>query len=183
MGRILVGTQVLEASLDLDFDTMISDLAPMAALIQRAGRLWRHMDLRPAVDRPVPAPVLHVVSPDPAEVGTEQWLQNLQPGGAYVYPLADQWRTADTLFRVGEIVAPGGLRGLIEAVHGRAAGDIPDILQDSEARTLGEAAGKAGLGRQNCVDLSKAIRQAVAAKTTVNIPQGWGRKPAHCCTL
>lgn len=180
MGRILVGTQVLEASLDLDFDTMISDLAPMAALIQRAGRLWRHMDLRPAVDRPVPAPVLHVVSPDPAEVGTEQWLQNLQPGGAYVYPLADQWRTADTLFRVREIVAPGGLRGLIEAVHGRAAGDIPDILQDSEARTLGEAAGKAGLGRQNCVDLSKGYQAGGRGEDDREYPTRLGQET---CTL
>ncbi|WP_209015630.1 CRISPR-associated helicase Cas3', partial [Roseibium sp. RKSG952] len=65
-GFVLVGTQVLESSLDFDFDVMVSDLAPMAALVQRAGRLWRHMDLRPATSRPVEAPVLHVLSPDPS---------------------------------------------------------------------------------------------------------------------
>jgi len=56
--RLLIGTQTLEQSLDIDADWLITDLCPIDVLLQRIGRLHRH-------DRgPRPMPVCTVLLPE-----------------------------------------------------------------------------------------------------------------------
>lgn len=43
--KILVATQIVEASLDIDADVLYTEIAPMDALVQRMGRVWRRYSL------------------------------------------------------------------------------------------------------------------------------------------
>jgi CRISPR-associated endonuclease/helicase Cas3 len=134
-GRVLVATQVIEQSLDLDFDLMVTDLAPIDLMIQRAGRLCRH-ERGP---RPIAGPELVVLSADPIADPDKDWANRVLGRGARVYPNhALLWRSARTLFGARGIHTPEGVRALVEAVYGDNIELAPKKLDDSEIRHDGK---------------------------------------------
>lgn len=68
---IVIGTQVLEQSLDIDFDVLYTDIAPMDLILQRAGRLHRHQIKRPQALRQPQLFVMGVEAPGEYGKGNE----------------------------------------------------------------------------------------------------------------
>jgi CRISPR-associated endonuclease/helicase Cas3 len=67
-----VSTQIVEQSVDIDSDILISELAPMDMLLQRMGRLWRHLEDRPATIRPVEMPEIWLVKEEESLTDLQQ---------------------------------------------------------------------------------------------------------------
>jgi len=109
---VLIATQVVEQSLDIDFDMMVSDLAPADLLLQRAGRLWRHP--RDASERPVPSPVLYISGlHHPGELpdlASHYWDKVYSP-----YILYKTW---EVLWDRHMVVLPDDIDPLVQMVYG-----------------------------------------------------------------
>jgi len=103
---ILVATQVVEQSLDLDFDEMISEIAPVDLLLQRAGRLHRHE--RPDRLEPEQAK-FHVLLPDLRKQGFGRT--------ARVYNKYLLFRTVLAIAKKNTISVLQDMRSLIESVY------------------------------------------------------------------
>ena len=105
---VVVATQVVEQSLDVDFDHMISEIAPVDLLLQRSGRLHRHLS-RPD------EPVLHVLAPAAGSCDFG--------GTGYVYARKPLLRTLAILGAgdsPSEFQLPCDFRDLIERCYGAA---------------------------------------------------------------
>jgi|GEM_PF-849251 len=141
---VLVATQIVEQSLDLDFDLLITDLAPMALLLQRSGRCQRHRDGRIDLHRERrpdwagAAPRVIVLDPvdDQGEFAVpEEW------GGVYDESLLH--RTSRLLHARGAepVQIPGDVQALVDAVY---AEDFTSVvaLDEANARRIVRADGE-----------------------------------------
>jgi len=111
-GRILVGTQVLEQSLDIDADFLVTRLCPTDMLLQRIGRLWRHEKHE-----------------RPAGARCEAWIVSAEfekaeqdPGAAFgnsskIYSPYVLLRTLQAWSVVETLSLPGDIRGLLERTY------------------------------------------------------------------
>jgi len=123
---VLVATQVVEQSLDIDFDWLISDLAPVDLLLQRAGRLHRHERDRP------PAHALPVLSIAGLRADQEPDLKSTRWGVIYdEYVLYRSWAFAS---REGRWQLPQDIDRMVQTVYGDT--ELPLGLPEATARKI-----------------------------------------------
>jgi CRISPR-associated endonuclease/helicase Cas3 len=151
---VLVATQVIEQSLDLDFDLLVSDVAPVDLVLQRAGRLWRHNKRTrpPGIGGPAVWLLKPAEKDGVPDFGPSEW----------VYQRYVLLRSFLALARRSEVKLPDDIEDLIEAVYGRGALAIPDPEAWRQALAGAETAMK---------DEWKKDRQA-AATFLVKPPDG-----------
>jgi len=127
---VVVATQVIEQSLDLDFDLMVTDVAPIDLVIQRAGRLHRHQ--RP--ERPIASPSLWLLKPENFD-----GVPNFEHS-EYVYEPYVLLRSFLKLRVLQTIRLPDDIDALVEEVYRE---ELPskdldavwtEVLRDSRAR-------------------------------------------------
>ncbi len=113
-GRILVGTQVLEQSLDIDADFIVTRFAPTDMLLQRLGRLWRHDDT-PRCTSASPEAWLLAPELEAAIANPEKHFGN----SAYVYSPYVLCRSLEIWQFIQAISLPADIRGLIERTYAK----------------------------------------------------------------
>jgi len=144
---LLVATQVAEQSLDLDFDFMLGDLAPVDLLLQRAGRLHRHQRVRPA-----------------AHQHARLWVAGLRPefpdlketAWEYVYDAYVLGRTWALLGEETSLRLPNDIDRLVQTVY--ADTPLPERLDDSvieriEVGAYGEYLARVNKERQQSINI------------------------------
>ncbi|MGW2964946.1 CRISPR-associated helicase Cas3' [Streptomyces sp. NPDC001220] len=163
---VLVATQIVEQSLDFDFDLVVSDLAPLALLLQRAGRGRRHA--RGARGRPAWAaaeerPALVVLEPVDSAGATDpprSW------GDVYDHGLL--LRTAALLRdkTASGVAVPGDVQDLVDAVY---AEDFTLHLEQAGREDAGAAARRLHLLDQRR-EGSRLAEETLAAMTGISAP-------------
>jgi CRISPR-associated endonuclease/helicase Cas3 len=129
---IVIATQVIEQSLDLDFDYMVSDLAPIDLLIQRAGRLHRHTQNDSTRPQRLKTPTLLIAFPQANDIpkfGDDE----------YVYERSIMLKTWLALKGKSAMTLPAETAALIESVYGEEI----EIKDEALQKELEEAIQKA----------------------------------------
>lgn len=161
-GKVVIATQVVEQSLDLDFDIIISDLAPIDLVIQRLGRQMRHprdkegnrLDNKQDSDQRGEI-CFYLYAPEFTLTPTTAWYSSFAPGAAFVYPHHGQiWLTLKYLSENPLLVLPQQSRTLISAVYDdNAQLLIPDTLQKAEVRQDGKDSAAKSVAALNSLKL------------------------------
>lgn len=155
-GSILVATQVVEQSVDIDLDFIVSDLAPTDMLLQRIGRLWRH----PRPQRAAAEPEFWIRTPElPADADTRT-LEKALGRSAKVYAPWVLLRSAAVFSSRATLSLPDDIRPLLETTYAEPHPEEPaawgelhaKLEQEKRQLTLNAEAAMLVLGRPTVGD-------------------------------
>ena len=169
-GTILVATQVVEQSVDIDLDFIVSDLAPTDMLLQRLGRLWRH----PRVKRAAICPEFWVRLPELATGGDTRSLKRSLGRSARVYAPYVLLRTIEVWRSRTQLRLPADIRPLLEDTYKDTAATEAvawhELREELEAERVALAARAEGLtrvlGHPMLADKEEVLTRREGAPTT-----------------
>ncbi len=141
---LLIATQVAEQSLDVDFDFIISDLAPMDLLLQRAGRLHRHERPRPEAHQEARLTVAGLLPERLPETKETKW--------EFVYDSYILLRTWAWLARESVLSLPEDIDRLVQLIYD--GHELPDGLNESTLHRIDLAYGKHRAEQQTACQLA-----------------------------
>lgn len=135
---LLIATQVAEQSLDIDFDFMLTDLAPVDLILQRAGRLHRHKPERPEAHRQATLYVAGLAPETLPDLKSTAW--------EYVYEPYILGRTWALLSREQALHLPQDIDRLVQAVYDSE--DLPADLAEMDRALIEDEAYGNHLGKR-----------------------------------
>lgn len=169
-GCILVSTQIVEQSVDIDADLLISELAPMDMLLQRIGRLWRHLLKRPPASRPVDEAQIWVIEepcgfPFFLDASAEHIIKELGPKGRVYFPYV-LLRTLKTLKEsVESIQLPNDIRSLLKETY-KPLDEEPEAWLSLYEEAYGEEKAKERVAEYNSRIWNKIELEDVEGRST-----------------
>ncbi|MEE3393605.1 MAG: CRISPR-associated helicase Cas3' [Lachnospiraceae bacterium] len=144
--KIIIGTQVMEQSLDIDFDVLITDLCPMDLFIQRIGRMHRH-DIERSPEHM--KPVVYIMG--------KSYNLEFEKGSSYIY---SNYILARTQYFLPDILkVPSDVSQLVQKVYGKDEpafeGELLKKYNDRKQKIEDQLKNKEAKAETFCIDIPK----------------------------
>lgn len=158
---IVIGTQVLEQSLDIDFDVLFTDIAPIDLILQRIGRLQRHKIKRP---KSLTAPQVYIMGIDA--------LGDYGDANEAIYE--KYWLMKTDYFLPDKIILPNDISKLVQKVYDpNTDSGIPQIKEARHQKDVAikKEKRKARAFQINAPDLQETIHGWLDRDQEINLSE------------